>query len=481
MKREFIGISLLVLIFGITISIAWGFIGVSPGRARAENSSGPLFTSMEYRLLQIQGEVLVGARQFLSGAGKNLIAPEVGNKELKRGFYAVFMTPGEQKASVRAGALRRGLILARFLGFGDEEEKLEAEINQIAESSNLSAEDINANALVLRALKNEASSSDWVEIRNHLPWYGTLLALATEAAEARTSDQQLSKPQFLKRAENRFVRMMLGFCVVTVFFILSALLVIVFAALLWSGALRTRFEPGALPAYLSLEIFVLYLAAMLGMSKVLELLGERFDIGQGMLAINAVMIPAMLVLIFWPRFWRRPWREIRQALGLSLDGTRQFVLDLFAGPLAYVTAIVPLLLVLSIYSWGLMKAGVDITKGAHPLVPVLILDSTSKTKLMVALLVSIIAPVVEEIMFRGAFYTWLRSHFSAATSILSSAILFASIHPQGPIGLVPLASIGIVLAALREWRQSLVAPVLAHACFNSGTLLIMILIFGGGS
>ena len=86
----------------------------------------------------------------------------------------------------------------------------------------------------------------------------------------------------------------------------------------------------------------------------------------------------------------------------------------------------------------------------------------------------VIAPFVEEIMFRGVLYSWLRSFCSPLVSMLLSAILFAGLHPQGVIGLVPLTAIGFILAFVREWRGSLIACMTTHACFNGVTLLLVV-------
>jgi len=89
----------------------------------------------------------------------------------------------------------------------------------------------------------------------------------------------------------------------------------------------------------------------------------------------------------------------------------------------------------------------------------------------------IVAPFVEEIMFRGALYSWLRARMGAISAMFASAILFAAVHPQGAIGLLPLSMIGLVLAFIREWRGSLLACMLAHACFNAGTLVLITVLF----
>jgi membrane protease YdiL (CAAX protease family) len=63
-------------------------------------------------------------------------------------------------------------------------------------------------------------------------------------------------------------------------------------------------------------------------------------------------------------------------------------------------------------------------------------------------------------------------------AVFFSSLVFALVHPQGAIGVVPLMTIGMVLAYVREWRESLIAPMLVHACFNGGTLIVVLLVMG---
>ena len=46
------------------------------------------------------------------------------------------------------------------------------------------------------------------------------------------------------------------------------------------------------------------------------------------------------------------------------------------------------------------------------------------------------------------------------------AVIFAIIHPQGWTVAPTLAAVAMVLAAIREWRGSILAPMAAHACNN---------------
>jgi membrane protease YdiL (CAAX protease family) len=69
---------------------------------------------------------------------------------------------------------------------------------------------------------------------------------------------------------------------------------------------------------------------------------------------------------------------------------------------------------------------------------------------------------------------WLVSLF---LSLLISSLLFAVIHPQGALGVPVLAAVAIVLALLREWRASLIAPIVTHMIVNGVTTTLVLLIF----
>jgi membrane protease YdiL (CAAX protease family) len=52
-------------------------------------------------------------------------------------------------------------------------------------------------------------------------------------------------------------------------------------------------------------------------------------------------------------------------------------------------------------------------------------------------------------------------------------LIFAALHPQGFLAIPALASIGMGFSLLREWRDSLIAPMVAHA-INNGILVGML-------
>lgn len=81
------------------------------------------------------------------------------------------------------------------------------------------------------------------------------------------------------------------------------------------------------------------------------------------------------------------------------------------------------------------------------------------------------APVIEEIIFRGALHRWLRPKLGPAFTIGASSLLFAAVHPYSSAGLISVASGGLLYGVVREWRGSLVAPIVAH-CLHNATISI---------
>ena len=87
----------------------------------------------------------------------------------------------------------------------------------------------------------------------------------------------------------------------------------------------------------------------------------------------------------------------------------------------------------------------------------------------------IFAPFMEETMFRGILFHHLRQRWSWIVTAVIVSVIFAMLHPQGWVAVPALSAIAMVLAALREWRGSLIAPMAAHACNNFLVLTLALL------
>jgi membrane protease YdiL (CAAX protease family) len=83
-----------------------------------------------------------------------------------------------------------------------------------------------------------------------------------------------------------------------------------------------------------------------------------------------------------------------------------------------------------------------------------------------ALAAMVLAPLIEELVFRVFIYGGLRRTFRLRGAMLLSAALFGAIHFLPPTTILPMFVFGLILARLMERTGSYVACVTAHAAFN---------------
>ncbi len=91
-----------------------------------------------------------------------------------------------------------------------------------------------------------------------------------------------------------------------------------------------------------------------------------------------------------------------------------------------------------------------------------------------AVLAIAIAPVVEELVFRGFLFNALLRYLPAGTAAVISGIAFGAFH-LSPSALIPLACSGIVLAFVYYRSGSLVASMVTHALFNAVNVALLAL------
>ncbi|HUT01644.1 MAG TPA: CPBP family intramembrane glutamic endopeptidase, partial [Phycisphaerae bacterium] len=84
------------------------------------------------------------------------------------------------------------------------------------------------------------------------------------------------------------------------------------------------------------------------------------------------------------------------------------------------------------------------------------------------LLAVLVAPVLEEYLFRGLLYRGLQRSFHPAVAVAGSAAVFAVIHP--PIAILPVFGLGVAAAISFRRTGLLLAPITAHVTYN---LLVM--------
>ncbi|MFZ3373605.1 MAG: CPBP family glutamic-type intramembrane protease [Desulfitobacteriaceae bacterium] len=129
------------------------------------------------------------------------------------------------------------------------------------------------------------------------------------------------------------------------------------------------------------------------------------------------------------------------------------------------TLFINLIYALYLYQHGFTPPSTDVyTK--------LLGDTTWLTYLLNLLLAVVLAPLVEETLFRGIIYGSLRTYLGKWTAAALSAALFSALHLQA-YGFFPRLVLGLVLVHLYEQNRSLFPSMTFHALNNLIALTLL--------
>jgi membrane protease YdiL (CAAX protease family) len=178
-------------------------------------------------------------------------------------------------------------------------------------------------------------------------------------------------------------------------------------------------------------------------------------------AADVAFLAAMLVWLTWRA---RDWRS-RVGLRFGAKGLRDAAVGFGAGALLYfVVGVVVAVPLLSLFRrlFGADVAAPEQIPGGLSI----------NAKILTAFLALVLAPVTEELFYRGIFYRSLRDRHGVVVGALVSAILFGASHvvnaPWRDVVFLQTLMVftGIGLALIYERRANLVADIAAHVAFN---------------
>jgi membrane protease YdiL (CAAX protease family) len=115
------------------------------------------------------------------------------------------------------------------------------------------------------------------------------------------------------------------------------------------------------------------------------------------------------------------------------------------------------------YLIGLLSPGKSLTPDA-----VHSMSQTSQPLLAGIVLVYAftVAPVAEEIFFRGYLQNALSARMPTFLALAIQCVVFGLVHAYGALSTSAIIVLGVVLTAIYLWRKTLVAPTLVHAGIN---------------
>lgn len=95
-------------------------------------------------------------------------------------------------------------------------------------------------------------------------------------------------------------------------------------------------------------------------------------------------------------------------------------------------------------------------------------------KLLVALMPVVMAPLVEEVLFRGILYPTIKQAGFPRIALWGTAVLFAMAHAN-LMTFLPLFCFALVLTFLYERTDNLLTPIVTHSLFNAANFLWLLL------
>ena len=266
---------------------------------------------------------------------------------------------------------------------------------------------------------------------------------------------------------------------------------VILVIFLFSGKLRRGLHPGSPHGGVYAETFAIWMVLFLGLSVAAALLPVPDEVRW--LVTGFAFLLSLLALV-WPILRGIPWSQVRWEIGLKLGKSPP--LEPVLGIATYAMAVPTLILGLAVtvvifFIQGALhnlSGNADnfspVNYPSHPVVEYLT-GPDWWTRLQILLLASVIAPIVEETMFRGVLYRHLReasARLGLVLSILFSATLvsfvFAVIHPQGLAVVPALMGLALPFCLVREWRGTLIPAMIAHGINNALVLTLVILAMG---
>jgi membrane protease YdiL (CAAX protease family) len=178
-------------------------------------------------------------------------------------------------------------------------------------------------------------------------------------------------------------------------------------------------------------------------------------------AADVAFLGAMLVWLTWKA---RDWRRL-VGIAFGAKGARDAAVGFGLGALLYVVVgVVVAVPLLSIFR---------LLFGANVSPPEQIPGGLSiNAKLLTAFLALVLAPITEELFYRGIFYRSLRDRHGVLVGAVVSAVLFGASHvvdaPWRDVVFLQTLMVftGAGLALIYERRANLVADIAAHVAFN---------------
>lgn len=157
-----------------------------------------------------------------------------------------------------------------------------------------------------------------------------------------------------------------------------------------------------------------------------------------------------------------PYALLRQKVSLKLLGIDRLPswTDIGLAPIGFIAYILSVYVVMELVV--ALISGFPVNQAQDIGFQVL---GTQLDNLLAFLTLVVLAPIAEELLFRGYLYGKLKSHIPTIVAAIATSLLFAVVHFAWNVG-VDVFVLGLVLCALRSLTGSIWAGVLLHMIKN---------------
>jgi len=180
--------------------------------------------------------------------------------------------------------------------------------------------------------------------------------------------------------------------------------------------------------------------------------------------MSAICFQGASIALVW-RFVREHGITWTEGFGLRNARLRAVLLGTIA-----IIVFLPLVSVLQHFSFSLLEH-LGIKPATQSAVQALHGAGQGLGLVAFAVVTVVIAPLGEELLFRGVLYPTIKRAGFPKLALWGSSILFAAIH-LNLAHFLPLLLLSLVLVWLYEQTDNLMAPLAAHALFNAINLAI---------
>ena len=162
-------------------------------------------------------------------------------------------------------------------------------------------------------------------------------------------------------------------------------------------------------------------------------------------------------------YLRRRGITLREAFGFTASAP-------LTGLIGYLAVLPPVVVAMGITQLCYQALRIELTP--QPVADLFLTTESPDILILVAGLAIVVAPVFEEVFFRGFLYPVLKAKWGMPVALATVSLVFAAIHLHLP-STAPLFLLGLALGLVYERSGSLLASITLHSLFNTANILML--------